>query len=636
MPKTLDELIQKEREQNQFLIPGEIELQLQENQAISSILEDESFEKSLEEGDLSGFKKEEVLAAAKYALRAKPYGIDVTHLNINDSPIYYDQKGKSRWFLTRKSLNDAAEAVLVKAQSFSRERKRLAKEAEFRREIDDLMKDLKLDQEIGKDIPAVDEKNLQEDEAYTEELKNSSAYNNLDHALLNTKAMSRMEDAMKLAEGSSSKDGMILDKSLKALDACLKNELPSPEELRRMIDEGMRTQIENYMRPQFEKENVIDKKKWVDKKKVFIKERNDLIKRFEKMYKEVKEGRISPDVLKVFLNSAIMANTCEKEHNIYASLVLRTEKYKEPTSEQNKEYRAILKGIGQDHYDMKQIRFQGIGTMKDYVKAMNHKYNKQTPDSGVSEKESFNLAFKEPKCFIHYRGKNLLNGEDCTDRCYITAQPGKQIELMKIWREVLNKPEYKDLVDNIHFKMNGNISEKRRDNIVIYLPRNVDRSAFDRLIKDVTDRCKEKQVLCDEKHTLPAASIQGGGISTGSEFDTADIYAEMIHFNLFCDKSLNYSLDRAINGKGASKGTKIPNFSYNSYIAKAMFYSAEILRTKLGLPRGKIIRRIKTDESAKRIFRKYFADFMKLGGVDPMTMKRSDKENNNENKGDVA
>ena len=70
----------------------------------------------------------------------------------------------------------------------------------------------------------------------------------------------------------------------------------------------------------------------------------------------------------------------------------------------------------------------------------------------------------------------------------------------------------------------------------------------------------------------------------------------------------------------------MPRFSYNTYMAKAMLYSAEIISQKEGISREDVTARIKTDEAIKKKFKKYVSDFIWLGGVDINTMKITGKK----------
>ena len=77
-------------------------VQQQEEINLSGVLDNNGFQLTKEE--LGGFSKEEVIAAAKFSLRAKSYGLVPGDLKVDDSPIYYNTRHKSRWFFSRKNI----------------------------------------------------------------------------------------------------------------------------------------------------------------------------------------------------------------------------------------------------------------------------------------------------------------------------------------------------------------------------------------------------------------------------------------------------------------------------------------------------------------------------------------------------
>ena len=642
MSATLDTLINREKQKAGFQTEG-LQQRLEESQQLSGILDDQTFAEGVKDEELKGFTKQEVIDAAKFALRAKPYGIDVRNVDIADSPIYYYQKGKSRWFTTRKKLHDTAQKIIVKAQEAANKRKeQAAEEQKQQEEVNKYFNEMQLDQEMGLNIPKFEETGYKDDSAYAAELEQSETYRMLDGVMEDTKALNQLDVAMKLTEGIEktetegelskkeserrTKDAPIIQKSLESLDQSLEKELPSPEELRKMIDDGVQRRIKIFLKDQYARHGKVDEKSWAKAKKGFINERKNLLSRFEKLYTDVKEGKLTPEVLKVFLNSAIMANSTRTEKQIYESLVYRNEEYQEPTKEQQKEYKEVLRDIGFEHYDRDQLQFQGYGTMSQFNERVQGEaiMKGKIPMPLRTAKDHFACAFTNASCFVHFKGSQLNKDELPTDRIYVTAKPGMQVELMKVWREVMNKPEYAELIDNLHFKINAQIDESRSDNIVVYLRKSTDREALNKFMKDVKDLCNAKNILADEKHTLKATTIEQGGISKACEFDIFGIYHDLISLNIMNDEKLNHELDKAINGKNAMKGVAIPNFSYNSYLGKAMMYSAEILGKKLGIKRSEIADRIRTDEAAKKLYKRYMADFIKLAGADPMTIERYD------------
>jgi hypothetical protein len=181
--------------------------------------------------------------------------------------------------------------------------------------------------------------------------------------------------------------------------------------------------------------------------------------------------------------------------------------------------------------------------------------------------------------------------------------------------------------DFIYFKVLGKIDDTRRDNLVIYCDEQVSKEGVKDFLDKLNKKCTDAGILVDEKHTLCSTqSIKNTsvGITTSPEFDTSSFYESAITFDLFMDKSLDSLFYRSIHGR-APKSVNKPVFSYNSYITKAMLYSSEIISQKEGIPRKEVTARIKDDPEINKKFKKYVADFIRLGGIDISTMKRMDK-----------
>jgi len=174
----------------------------------------------------------------------------------------------------------------------------------------------------------------------------------------------------------------------------------------------------------------------------------------------------------------------------------------------------------------------------------------------------------------------------------------------------------------------GKIDDTRRDNMVIYKNDLVSDDEMQDFLDKLYERCRKEDILADREHSLCATQPleeKEGGITTAPEFDTSSLYDSFITFDLFTDKETDGALYKAINGKEATSVTK-PRFSYNTYMAKAMLYSAEIISKKEGIHRNEVVNRIKNDPDINKKFKKYVSDFILLGGVDINTMKRTDKK----------
>ena len=98
-----------------------VEQRKEENNDLSKVIdymyEQDEYERVF---TVKGFTKEEVMQAAKFALKADPYDISVRHLDVEDSPVYYkmgkNNKLKSRGRLTRKDLDDAGKHLIKRAK----------------------------------------------------------------------------------------------------------------------------------------------------------------------------------------------------------------------------------------------------------------------------------------------------------------------------------------------------------------------------------------------------------------------------------------------------------------------------------------------------------------------------------------
>ena len=94
-----------------------------ESKALEAIIDRMAKDKKLRGQIQTGsFSKKEVIAAAKFALKASPYDISVRNLKVSDSPIYYDLKKKSsRWKMTRKKLDDKGQHLIEQAKEIRRQ-----------------------------------------------------------------------------------------------------------------------------------------------------------------------------------------------------------------------------------------------------------------------------------------------------------------------------------------------------------------------------------------------------------------------------------------------------------------------------------------------------------------------------------
>jgi hypothetical protein len=628
--------------------------QRQEEINLTRILQDESFQ--LEANERGSFSQKEVIEAAKFALKAKSYGLVPGDLKVKDSPIYYNQRGKSRWFRTRKKMDERAERAIQKARNIwtQQEQSRRAQEEQQRiqQQQDNEVAEIMSDVVFEDGIQSVQESEVVQktDEAYMKTLKESEAFACVDKIQQNTSAFTELQNTMTLStSGEDTKwqdgetkqsDGAVLRKQLDAVDSALQKELPSAEDTRDRIIAAARAKIEAYARTKYTSDATTTKMIKAFKEKT-MKATRSLLKRIDGMYRAVAAGELSPDVVKIFLRSELMAHTTKSENTLYASLVKRSEdNVQEPTEGEVQEYKSILTKIAQENFCHDNcLEFQGQGNLQVYCSKLRDIDEIPKDINQAQEK-----AIKYADTFVHFKGMKRMRSGQSDTRYYVTAKPGKQIQLMSIWQKMLSEEAkaYRDkkksgeitkendkgsLVDRLYFKVFGTLNDQRRDNMVIYQSDMIPKEEFDSFMERFYAACVEKDVLADSAHglwsTKPLESKEG--LSTAPEFDVNSMYSTMISYDLFTDKTLDDQLYEALQGE-KSKDTTKPRFSYNSYLAKAMLYSAEILCSKQGISRDGIVERIKADPALNIQFKRYVSDFIRAGGVNIGSMQRTEKE----------
>ena len=108
----IDEKLEKENKSR-----DDYKAETQKNDRLIKVIE-EGYT-SISDADLAGFSEEEVKQAAIYTLKGRMYDMNVSSMNIGDSPIYYDQDTKkSRWFWRRKKLNEKAKIIISQAENY--------------------------------------------------------------------------------------------------------------------------------------------------------------------------------------------------------------------------------------------------------------------------------------------------------------------------------------------------------------------------------------------------------------------------------------------------------------------------------------------------------------------------------------
>jgi hypothetical protein len=628
MPK-LHDMIEAKKQTEGFKTE-DYETQQKEEIALSDVLDRLDFQ--LTKKELGGFKREEVIEAAKFSLRAKSYGLVPGDLKVDDSPIYYDSNHKSRWFFNRKSIRDVAEKVIEKARAQWQQTEQ-KKETQRTSAMEALSF-------TNVSITDVNEADYvpKTDEDFTQQLENSEAYKSVGQITEHPDVMSSLEEALLSSESENAvwdtekkeqEDAAVLKKQLDAVDATLLSALPPATDMKKLVVDSIQEKMLKVIDDSYKEMGSASPKR---KQKQFLEQGEALIKRIDEMYAAVKAGELSPETVKIFLKTELMGFATRTEKKIYENMVKRTEKdIPEPEAEDVAEYKEALYDLTEFFDHESSVSIQDEGNLNHFYRSLLKKKTVQRVDS---EEDAHKLAIDHANNFIHYKGSKYIHAEKSgknsktATRYYVTVKPGTQTQLLNIMETMLKEDAEENGSDNsickrIYFKVMGSLDDRRRDNMVIYkndlIPDKEMKAFLDKLYK----KCKEMDIIADRDHSLCATQpLEGmeGGITTAPEFDTNSFYNTLITFGLFTDKEMDGLLYQGINGKESKSVTK-PRFSYNTYMAKSVLYSAEIISQKEGIPRSEVTLRIKTDEAIRKKFKKYVSDFIRLGGVDISTMK---------------
>ena len=629
--RTLDDLIEVKLEKEN-LTYDDYQEELDKNRELVDVLN--SGQVKFDDKELNGFSVEEVIDAVRYTLEANVFGIDVTKMDLKDSPIYYNQTTKkSRWFRKRKKINESAALAIQRARQAveANERKR-RREREIQQKYIDQLESM----ELGEKLTDPREAEYADDPQYMENLENSQAKKCLERIETGTEVFDSIQGVINKAGESKreekwfskkeTKDEDVIKRKLDEIDLALDKQLPGAKQLQEQIlstakrKAMMDLQSTHYLMPADITDEELDKKIERIKGK-YIKEAGQLVKTLNGLYEEVAAGRLSPEVLKIFLRTELMAYTTETEKQIYRSMIKRNQKISEPDPWDEQDYKRQLTELAKSRRTVggcPPAEYQDYGGVTKFLNKKGEPIH--TNDLDVLEDQAITLC----KTFMHFHSKII--DPKIVSRYYITAKPGKQLELMKAWMRTMES--HKELAEKIYFKVNGELQDKRKDNIVVY----VSASNKEEEIKEFFDlfykECggKEGEILESNEDVLMSTIVSEdqNGITCAPEFSLKRIYDETIKYGLFTDLKLDEALYHSQKSTSYTSVTKPKNFSYNDYLAKALFYSAEILSKKKGIPRDKIMESIKNTPELKKQYMRYFADFIKLGGVDAITMKRND------------
>jgi hypothetical protein len=585
--------------------------------------------------ELNGFSAEEVMEAAKYTLKANAFGVNVSKMDIKDSPIYYNQRtGKSRWFRKRKKINEAAAAMIQKARNIAAANERRANKqrvvfARMGQQVDQMV--------LNENITRIDENAFHDDPGYVESLEKAQAKTCFDQIETETNAFDTIGDVMKEAQKAKRttwmggkdkpKDEEVIKRKLDEIDTAIDKQLPGADALKEQILDIAKKKALDKLKSSYRyfDENITEEKidqKIAAVKEKYVKEANKLIVKINSLYREVAEGKLSPEVLKIFLRTELMAHSTDTEKKIYRSLVRRNEDLPKPSPWDEQDYKDKLMELAKARREEGKCppaEFQEYGGATKYL----HKVGQPVLTDDLNELEE--QAIQHTRTFLHFHPK--IANPTILSRFYVTAKPGKQVDLMQAWMRTM--ASHKELAEKIYFKISGELNENRKDNIVVYVTENNKEAEVKQFLDAFYKECggKEGDILESDKEALQGTvkNEDQNGITSSPEFCTSKIHDAIIEYGLFTDVKLDKALYVSRHTSAYSSVTKPKKVSYNEYLAKALFYSAEILSKKKGIPRDKIMENIKSDPGLKKQYMKYFADFIRLGDVDVGTMKRIGK-----------
>ncbi len=602
--KTLDSLINK---QKQKMDKNLLSMREKDSASLSSVIDVMANDANLRaEIQTGSFTVEEVIEAAKYSLRAKPYDISVRHLKISDSPIYHDRRrNTTRWRIKRKKLDDMAELLIEKAREH-RLQVEAEQEAEKIRQLDKIQEETRVDvlPDAEYSAPEGDLAEKRDVEDYKSTKIFDNIMNNSDYAEQLDKCYDGSITDPKLS-GKEEQKTAPPDAYLEKVDEVLDKDLPSINSLANRINQDLQRKMEGKRSGT----NNISPESLEAEKNKLLKKPKQMIDQLKGYYKDVNEGKMSPEVLKLYLNCPLMANVTTSEHRLYFHMVNRNEKYDVPSEEEIREYKDLILNSSMTRYKINDSIIVQAG--RNWPNVNKYAIKHCRPGHFKNEKDARKKVFDQWNGFVHFRKNKELKTTD--NRYYITCKPGKYRALQRAWWTAFNNsPE--GFEDRLFFKMSTTIQAERTDNIVIYVQDDQDMKEFNSFIEAFRNECKKEDVLPEEKNTLLAGNIIAPGISTGSEPDV-DVLKAMTRD--WQDKEELDEISRQINPEVSGMPELL--FSYNGYVTKALLLSSCIAKKKLGLKKED--RFIDNKDKMIPLMKRYFVDFMKLMRTDPRTMQ---------------
>ncbi len=302
--KSLDDVIERKLEKEN-LTYDDYQEELDKNRELVDVLN--SGQVKFDDKELNGFSVEEVIDAVRYTLEANVFGIDVTKMDLKDSPIYYNQTTKkSRWFRKRKKINESAALAIQRARQAveANERKR-RREREIQQKYTDQLETMELTEKLTDPREA----EYADDPQYMDSLEDSQAKKCLERIETGTEVFDSIQGVINKAGESKSKekwfskkntkDEDVIKRKLDEIDKALDKQLPTATELQEQILSAakrkamMDLQSTHSLMPDDVTDEVLDAKIERIKEK-YVKDADQLIRTLNGVYEEAAAGRLSP------------------------------------------------------------------------------------------------------------------------------------------------------------------------------------------------------------------------------------------------------------------------------------------------------------------------------------------------------
>ncbi|MCR5453269.1 MAG: hypothetical protein K6F00_11650 [Lachnospiraceae bacterium] len=636
-----------------------------ESKDMIKILERDDFYNNLNKDDTGKFSKESVVGAAKYMLKAKPFDIEVEEANIVDSPIYYKKNGTARWEINKKKLRKKARKLIEKVQTqYQREK---AIEESKNKTISEAEEEIK----IEKNISEFDEAAYQQSEQNITDVKESAAAASIDMLGENGNLFSSMDETMKDADKDTSllnakeaDDIEMLKNTADEIDNIISEDLPTPAELKKRIRDIVTAGLRADMRKK------LDKNIWsMGMLKGAVSKANEkgeeLIKKFDGLYKKMQDGELSPEALKIWLNHSVLSNFTKSERKIYNSIINRKDKYAVKDEEKDAYNKNMLElafaldvqsnekekstdkkenqkqqadqnqQVDQEQKadqkqqekkdEKKEVQLQKIHRLWLQINSAPRSYESRLTDEDRREakddrKEMLRRVLKAPEnnTFLHFisdEKKQYVNmGTQTKERYYITVKPEKFPDFLPKWQKLCQE---NPIARHLNFKLHSQFETKKRDNVVIYVNKELKQEDVKAFFEKVNTECKD--CLEKKEKSVVTGEAIADGITRTIEYDMDSMFKISDTFGY---KKRNKTIEKKL-------GIKEPTqYSYNTFNAKLMFTAAEMVRKKLekiegqAISRSNIMEKIRVRDSvANNLFKKYYYDFMYLSGNDIMLRK---------------